>query len=82
MNYLTLETLPQDVKDNLPEDAQHIFMAAYNSILDNGQNEEAAARVAWQTIEHNEGYARGEDGKWHRLPAPQAVHPMIQETAS
>jgi cation transport regulator len=64
---LTLENLPQDVKDALPEEAQNLYVAAYNSFLENSHDESAAARVAWQTIERNEHYARGEDGKWHRL---------------
>jgi cation transport regulator len=63
---LTLENLPQDVKDALPQEAQQLYIAAYNSFLNNSNSEEAAARVAWQTIELNEHYTRSEDGKWHR----------------
>lgn len=63
---LTLENLPQDVKESLPQEAQQLYIAAYNSFFNNSQNEEAAARVAWQTIERNEHYYRGEDGKWYR----------------
>lgn len=65
---LTLENLPQDVKDSLPQEAQKMYIAAYNGFLANSDSEEAAARVAWQTIELNEHYARGQDGKWYRLP--------------
>jgi cation transport regulator len=65
MSQLTLENLPQEVKESLPQDAQRLFLAAYNSFLDNSKSEEAALRVAWQTIEHNEHYARGADGKWY-----------------
>jgi cation transport regulator len=64
---LTAESLPQDVRETLPQEAQQLYIAAYNSFLENSQDEAAAARVAWQTIERNEHYARGEDGKWHRL---------------
>lgn len=63
---LTIENLPQDVRETLPEEAQRLYIAAYNSFLDNSKNEEAAARVAWQTIERNEHYTRGQDGKWQR----------------
>ena len=63
---LTLENLPQDVKDNLPQEAQQLYVAAYNSFFENSKSEDAAARVAWQTIEMNEHYTCGEDGKWHR----------------
>jgi cation transport regulator len=65
---LTAENLPQDVRDALPEEAQKLYMAAYNSFYANSQSENAAARVAWQTIELNEHYARTEDGKWYRKP--------------
>lgn len=66
---LTLDSLPQDVKETLPQEAQRLYIAAYNSFLENSKDESAAARVAWQTIELNEQYARGEDGKWQRLPS-------------
>ena len=68
MTQLTLENLPQEVKESLPGEAQRLFLAAYNSFLNNSKNEEAALQVAWQTIEHNEHYARGADGKWYALP--------------
>lgn len=68
---MTVETLPQDVTDALPEDAQQVFIAAYNSIFENNGNREDAMRVAWQSIEHNEIYTRGEDGKYIRKPMEQ-----------
>lgn len=84
-NRLTAENLPQDAKNNLPEEAQHLFIAAYNSILDNNGDEQTAARVAWQTIETNEHYERGSDGKWQRVPDNSAKKggdkTMIHETA-
>lgn len=84
-NRLTPENLPQDAKEALPEEAQHLFIAAYNSILDNNGDEQAAARIAWQTIETNEHYERGRDGKWQRIPDTAAKkggdRTMIHETA-
>ncbi|WP_416674035.1 ChaB family protein [Egbenema bharatensis] len=67
MNRLTIDNLPNDVKESLPEEAQSLYIAAYNSIIDSG-NEESARQVAWQTIERNEHYARDDNGKWYRLP--------------
>lgn len=64
---LTIDTLPENVKESLPQEAQLLYIAAYNSFLENGHDEAAAETVAWQTIERNEHYGRGEDGKWHRL---------------
>lgn len=71
---LDLENLPQDVKEALPQEAQQLYIAAYNSFLDNSHSEEAAARVAWQTIERNEHYCRGEDGKWYRQDSDGPEH--------
>lgn len=84
-NRLTSENLPQDAKNSLPEEAQHLFIAAYNSILDNNGDQQTAAQVAWQTIENNEHYERGSDGKWQRIPDTAAKKggdkKMIHETA-
>ncbi len=82
MNQLTVDNLPQDVKETLPEEAQRLFIAAYNSIFNNSQDEQMAARVAWQTIEKNEHYTRGDDGKWRRLPDRSGKHAPINLTAS
>lgn len=71
---LTVDTLPQDVRDALPEDAQQVFIAAYNSIFENNGDRDAAMRVAWQSIEHNEIYTRGADGKYIRKPMEQGLH--------
>lgn len=64
MNQLTRESLPEDIKSVLPEEAQGIFVAAYNSFLENGHDEAAAREVAWQTINNSSRFARGEDGKY------------------
>jgi cation transport regulator len=80
-NQLTIDNLPSDVKDMLPEEAQRMYIAAYNSIISSG-NEETARRVAWQTIEQNEHYAKDDQGKWHRLPDNAGEHASIHVTAS
>ncbi|MFM7426908.1 MAG: ChaB family protein [Elainella sp.] len=64
---LTIENLPEDVKDKLPEEVQRLYMAAYNSFLENSGDEAAATRVAWQTVERNEQYTRDSQGRWQRL---------------
>ena len=74
MNHLSKENLPEDVKNVLPEEAQSLFVAAYNSFLDNSHDEEAAKRVAWQTIEHNALYQRGEDGKFRQVDIYDGGH--------
>jgi len=71
---MTVDSLPEDVRNAMPADAQQIFIAAYNSIFENNGNHEDAMRVAWQSIEHNEIYTRGENGKYIRKPMEQGLH--------
>lgn len=63
---MTVDTLPQEVRDALPADAQQVFIAAYNSIFANNGDKDAAMKVGWQSIEHSELYTRGADGKYQR----------------
>jgi cation transport regulator ChaB len=51
----------------MPEDAQRIFMTAYNSILEGNNDPEAANRVAWQTIDRSEQFVKGKDGTYQRV---------------
>ncbi|MBF2025831.1 MAG: ChaB family protein [Oscillatoriales cyanobacterium C42_A2020_001] len=71
---MTVDTLPQDVREALPEDAQQVFIAAYNSIYENNGDRDSAMKVAWQSIEHSEIYTRGADGKFIRKPMEQGLH--------
>jgi len=72
---LTVDTLPEEVRNALPEDAQQIFIAAYNSIFTNNGDRESAMRVAWQSIEHSEIFTRGADGKYiQRTSTGQGEH--------
>jgi cation transport regulator len=64
---LSADTLPEEVRNRMPKDAQQIFIAAYNSILQGNNDPEAANRVAWQTIDHSEQFAKGEDGVYQRV---------------
>ena len=67
-----LDDLPSDVKEQLADGAQQIFLAAFNSAQEDGMDEEAALNVAWTTVKHD--YEKGEDGKWHRKPEGSNVH--------
>ncbi|MDB9525250.1 ChaB family protein [Oscillatoria sp. CS-180] len=63
MPYESLETLPQDVQDKLPQSAQQIFMAAFNSASSDGMSDSAAHEVAWSSVKNS--YEQGSDGQWH-----------------
>ncbi len=63
MPYDQLSDLPDAVKHHLPKHAQEIFRAAFNSALEEYNDEERSFRVAWAAVKHQ--YEKGEDGNWH-----------------
>lgn len=67
-----LEDFPADIRENLLDGAQQVFLAAYNSATRDGMGEEAAMQVAWNTIRHD--YEQGEDGKWRMRSGDVGVH--------
>jgi cation transport regulator len=65
MPYDTNSDLPESVRDSLPEHAQDIFRAAFNSAWDEYGHEEARAfRVAWGAVERE--YHKDASGTWVR----------------
>jgi cation transport regulator len=60
MPYGSLNELPGSIKDNLPQHAQEIYLAAYNNALEqykdpekrkgNSSLEEVARKVAWAAV--------------------------------
>lgn len=68
MPYSRNADLPESVRDHLPEHAQDIFRAAFNSAWDEyGHDEARAHRVAWGAVERE--YHKTSDGKWERTRA-------------
>jgi cation transport regulator len=67
-----VDNLPSEVREQLPDGAQRIFLAAFNSAQSDGLSEEGARSVAWNTIKYE--YEQGEDGKWQRKPQPSNIH--------
>lgn len=64
MPYQKIEDLPDSVTNHLPKHAQEIFMAAFNSAIEEYNEEETAFKVAWSAVKHK--YEKGEDGNWHK----------------
>lgn len=62
-----IDDLPSEVREQLPEGAQHIFLAALNSAQEDGMSEEAAMSVAWNSVTSE--YVQGSDGKWQHKEA-------------
>lgn len=66
-----LDEFPTEIREKLTDGAEQIFVAAYNSAISDGMDEEAATRVAWNSLKPN--YQEGEDGKWH-IHTDTAIH--------
>ena len=64
--------LPSEAKEQLPEHAQQIFLAAFKAAQDDGMGEEAAKSVAWNSVKRE--YEQGEGGNWHRKSEDTNVH--------
>jgi cation transport regulator len=62
------DKLPSEVTDQLLDGADQVFMAAFKNAQHDGLSREGALQVAWNSIK--QGFARGEDGSWHRKSAP------------
>jgi cation transport regulator len=64
MPYESPSDLPKRVRDNLPDHAQAIYLAAFNNAWDEyGHDEERAHRVAWSAVK--EKYEKDEtSGRW------------------
>ena len=64
MPYQEINALPDSVTNHLPKHAQEIFLAAFNSAIEEYNEEETAFKVAWSAVKHK--YEKGEDGNWHK----------------
>ena len=67
-----LEQFPAEIRENLLDGAQQIFVTAYNSAIEDGLSEEAATQVAWNSLHPN--YEQGPDGKWHIRANEPGIH--------
>ncbi|MEG3437549.1 ChaB family protein [Pannus brasiliensis CCIBt3594] len=69
MPYETIEDLPADLKDSMPEGARRIFVAAYRSAMSDGLNEEDARQVGFNSLRNM--YVRNANGQWE--PKPEEI---------
>lgn len=63
MAYDTIDALPESIRSTLPQPAQQIYMAAFNSASSDGLNEENAKEVAWNSVKNI--FVQNEKGEWH-----------------
>ena len=64
MPYTTPNELPNSVMDHLPKHAQEIFKEAFNSALEEYDQEETAFKVAWSAVKKK--YQKGTNGDWEK----------------
>ncbi|MBD2460921.1 ChaB family protein [Oscillatoria sp. FACHB-1407] len=62
MPYQSIESLPQEIKQNLPQGAQQVFLAAFNSAESDGLSQEGATQVAWNSVRAE--YSQEQNGQW------------------
>ncbi len=67
-----LNQLPPEIKDKLPEHAQQIFGAAFNSAKEDGMSQEAAISVGWNSLK--DSYEQGSDGQWKLKKEDTNIH--------
>ncbi|MFN6462093.1 MAG: ChaB family protein [Nostoc sp. DedVER02] len=72
MSDKTINELSGEIREQLPEHAQQIFVAALNAAQGNGLSEEGANEIAWNSVKNE--YEPGNDGKWQRKPEDTAIH--------
>ena len=65
MPYEKNENLPDSVKTILPEAAQSIWRAAFNSNFEKSKDDEASSRIAWTALK-NAGWSKDENGNWKK----------------
>ncbi|RAM52984.1 MAG: cation transport regulator ChaB [Hapalosiphonaceae cyanobacterium JJU2] len=64
--------LTEEIKAELPQEAQQIFAAAFKAAQSDGISEEGARQVAWNSVKNQ--YEKGADGKWHSKGEVTAQH--------
>ncbi|MBW4561694.1 MAG: ChaB family protein [Mojavia pulchra JT2-VF2] len=68
----TIDQIPQDIREQLPEHAQQMFLAAFNAAQSDGLSEDAARDVALNSVKNE--YEQGKDGQWNRKTEDPPIH--------
>lgn len=58
--------------EQLPEHAQQIFLAAFNSAKEDGMSEQAALSVGWNSLK--DSYEETNTGEWKLKPEDTNIH--------
>ena len=81
MPYKTISDLPPEVRHALPEHAQRIYMAAFNSAAQAKHPEEASIKIAWGAVKRR--YTLGpRGGMWVEKPGQKSAGKGAKEAVS
>ncbi len=69
------DTLPSEAQE-LPQGAQNIFKAALASATEDGMSQDAATRVAWNSVKSE--YVQGDGGWHHKGDDTNQTHKSVQ----
>lgn len=64
MTYKSTTELPPGLKNNIPGEAQILYIETYNRALVKHQDESLARRLAWSSVK--KVYEQSASGKWHK----------------
>lgn len=83
MVYSSIDDLPETVRNSLPRHAMSIWMAAFNSAIEQGNSEESAFKIAWSAVKKSYEKVGGEWKKAGNLiSSPELInkeHDVILE---
>lgn len=60
--YKDNQSLPKNITNTLPTDAQTVWRTVFNNSLDNGDTEDIARKKAWAAVKR--GWKKNKDGNW------------------
>lgn len=72
MPYARNSELPEGVRDALPSSAQTVWRNVFNSQKARDLSDARAAASAWSALE-NQGWKKGQDGKWSKVGKSEEV---------
>ncbi|WP_017741249.1 ChaB family protein [Scytonema hofmannii] len=69
---MKVDELAQDLREQLPQEAQQIFVAAFNAAQSDGISEEGARQIAWNSVRNQ--YGQDKNGNWYAKGEVTAQH--------
>jgi cation transport regulator len=65
MPYSSNNDLPDNIKNNLPEQAQNVYRSAFNSAYEKSKDDNSASQIAWGAVK-SAGWTKDNNGNWKK----------------